>query len=477
MLKHSNISIRNKLILIQVFTSVLVLGVFLIVFIFTDIKNYKRHNAENMQSLAQIIGINSIPALQFQDAEAARQILVRLQTGNPSITHAVITDTAGKPFAEYRRRDISLLDTSISLDGESYLYKNNRLYVESIIKDNTDNVIGKVFIETEHEELYEMLASKLKVAGTLIVFALLFSLLVATIMQSYIFKRLLKLVNAMKEVGKTGKYDKTINDTGRDEISLLIKGFNELMQKVEENQQRKDEFIGIASHELKTPLTTVKGYIDLLNIKLRDETLRQYTQRATDNVNKLEKLIRELLDVSKIQSGQMQLSPEEFSLAALLDETISAIQMVSDSHRIIKEYENIPETVFADRHRIEQVLINLLTNAIKYSPGNDHIVVSLYKTYQSLVVKIRDFGKGIPKSEQKSVFERFYRSKDTSARIAGFGLGLYISKDIINRHQGEIWVESDSNGSAFFFSLPIFKKQTADDNKPANEALIKKSAD
>jgi signal transduction histidine kinase len=151
--------------------------------------------------------------------------------------------------------------------------------------------------------------------------------------------------------------------------------------------------------------------------------------------------------------------------------------MVSDSHRIIKEYENIPETVFADRHRIEQVLINLLTNAIKYSPGNDHIVVSLYKTYQSLVVRIRDFGKGIPKSEQKSVFERFYRSKDTSARIAGFGLGLYISKDIINRHQGEIWVESDSSGSAFFFSLPIFKKQIADDNKPANEALFKKPAD
>lgn len=478
MLNHSNISIRNKLILIQVFTSVLVLGVFLVVFIFTDIRNYKRHNAENMQSLAQIIGINSIPAIQFQDAEAARQILVRLQTGSPSITHAMIIDTTGKPFAEYTRRDISSLDSSfISLNGESYLYKNDRLYVESIIKDNTNQVFGKVFIETEHEELDEMLASKLQVAGTLIFFALLFSLLVATIMQSYIFKRLLKLVNTMKEVGKAGKYDKTINDTGRDEISLLINGFNELMQKVEENQQRKDEFIGIASHELKTPLTTVKGYIDLLNIKLQDETLRQYTQRATDNVNKLEKLIRELLDVSKIQSGQMQLSPEEFSLAGLLDETISAIQMVTDSHRIIKEYENIPETVFADRHRIEQVLINLLTNAIKYSPGNDHIIISLYKTYQSLVIKIRDFGKGIPKNEQKSVFERFYRSKDTSARIAGFGLGLYISKDIINRHQGEIWVESDTNGSAFFFSLPIFKKQTADDNKPTNHTLIKKSAE
>ena len=121
--------------------------------------------------------------------------------------------------------------------------------------------------------------------------------------------------------------------------------------------------------------------------------------------------------------------------------------------------------MYADRLRIEQVLNNLLSNAIKYSPDEKRIIVYSKKTPSELIVKVRDFGFGIPEEERNNIFERFYRTKDMPSSISGFGLGLYISRDIIRRHNGKIWVEPEEKGSAFSFSLPLTKVREAE---PAN---------
>ena len=296
---------------------------------------------------------------------------------------------------------------------------------------------------------------KVEVALILLLVAIGVAYIIAYVIQNYTSGRLLTLFNTMKDVGKTGDYNRTIEDKGKDEIGQLVAVFNNLMEQVKLSQQRKDEFIGIASHELKTPLTTIKGYAELLRQIEDRQPHKLYAERTVAGVEKLEGLVQDLLDVSKIQSGQLKLTMKEFNIDKLIDETIASVQMVTETHRISREDSLNDEIIAGDQQRIEQVITNLLSNAIKYSPGQNKVLVNSRKTDKELIIKIRDFGMGVPVEEQSNIFERFYRTKDTSFTITGFGLGLYICRDIIRRHNGKIWVESEEKGSAFYFSLPL----------------------
>jgi len=437
----------------QVFTSLLVLSIVFGVFIFTDINSYKQRKVESMMSLAQVIGTNSISTLQFDDPDAATQMLHDLHNVSPEIVHATIFNNRGEIFAHYSKPGLDSFRIKDILKQRKFLFSGHELFVSSAITNNNE-VIGKVYLDVELSELQQTKEYKLELAAILLIIALLFSFLVALGVQTYISKRLLKLVSTMKKVSKTGDYAEPLTDEGKDEIATLIQVFNKLMQQIKENLQKKDEFIGIASHELKTPLTTIKGYIEMLNMMEQEPTKKQFVEKAMMNVNKLERLIRDLLDVSKIQSGQLQLEMKEFNMHDLLRETVNAVQMVS-APRIILEDKLQNEIIYGDRQRIEQVLLNLLSNAIKYSPGENKVIIDSEKTDKELLIKIRDFGIGITKEEQTNIFERFYRSKNTSVHISGFGLGLYICRDIITRHYGKIWVETADRGSIFIFSLPL----------------------
>jgi signal transduction histidine kinase len=438
----------------QVFTSVLVLGIFFAVFVITDIRSFKDRKVESMLSLAQVLGNNNISTLQFQDNEEARKTLAELKNVAPEINHAGILDKNGVLFARYDKKGTGTFRIPVLLQTRSSVFTEDRLYVSYEIVNENES-LGKVILEVELGELHDIKKSRFKMAGILLIVALLFSFLVAMAVQSYISRRLLYLVNSMKEVGATGDYNKTLPDSGKDEISVLIRVFNNLLLQVKENQRRKDEFIDIASHELKTPLTSIKGYLDLLSMIEEEQPNKQFVQKALINVNKLESLIKDLLDVSKIQSGQLNLSMKTFNLDNLVDETIAAIQMVSGTHQVIRKGGFNDEVVLADRLRIEQVLTNLLSNAIKYSPGENKVIVSSIRTDKELIIQVRDFGIGVPPEEQGNIFERFYRSRDISNTISGFGLGLYICRDIIKRHKGRIWVEPEEKGSSFYFSLPL----------------------
>ena len=438
----------------QVFTSVMVLSIVFAVFVITDLRSYKQRKVDSMISLAQVIATNNISTLQFQDDDAAKQILAELHNVAPEIIHAGITDTKGNLFASYTKPGADSFHVPPVLDGKRFVFAGEELFVSSPIVNNNDT-IGQVFLQVELSELQQIKQYKYELAAILLLVALVFSFLIAVVIQSYISKRLLYLVNSMKRVSKTGDYDKPIADNGKDEISTLIKVFNKLMDHVKQSQQRKDEFIGIASHELKTPLTSIKGYMDLLNIMEDQQPKKQFVQKALENVNKLEDLIKDLLDVSKIQTGQLELNLKEFNINCLLNETIAAVQMVSANHEITRTDHLHDIIILADRQRIEQVLVNLLSNAIKYSPGEKKVIVDSKISDKKLIVKVRDFGIGIPKEEQSNIFERFYRTKSISIHISGFGLGLYICRDIIKRHSGEIWVEARDKGSAFYFSLPL----------------------
>lgn len=229
-----------------------------------------------------------------------------------------------------------------------------------------------------------------------------------------------------------------------------------------ELMNRKDEFMSIASHELKTPITSLKGMlqIGIKSISQGKPTtlIGDFLAKSLKQTDKLTYLINDLLDVTKIHSGKMQLNYTSFNLFDLLTEVISNF----DNDEVYHEIQLVSDDtikISADRHRIEQVVINFLSNAVKYSPGADKVVVevSLQGT-DELRVSVRDFGIGISSEKKDMVFDRFFRVEE-SFKFSGLGLGLFICKDIIERHHGAVGVESvEGEGSIFWFSMPFGQK-------------------
>lgn len=248
-----------------------------------------------------------------------------------------------------------------------------------------------------------------------------------------------------------------IRERKRTEAELIRKTVD--LSRSRELERKKDEFLGIASHELKTPLTSVKAYVQLLARQLEEEnaseTSKQYIKKTNNYVDKLNGLIRDLLDATRIQGGKLQLDLTEISMNDFVRDCIETMQHVSKTHRII--FEQGPDAVVnADKQRLEQVMVNLLTNAVKYSPRADKVHVTTVKTDDEFKVGVRDFGIGISEENSAKIFSRFYRVEKDSSLYPGLGLGLYISRQIIERHNGSLWVESEPDkGSVFYFTLPL----------------------
>jgi len=227
-----------------------------------------------------------------------------------------------------------------------------------------------------------------------------------------------------------------------------------------EKERHKDEFISAVSHELKTPLTSLKAFCQLLERKFTvEENIKAATMLGKMNtqINRLNVIVQDLLDVTRIEGEKIQFRQVTFQFDELLVDMIEEVQRTSATHKIVFESKQVKAAVYADRERLGQVITNLLTNAIKYSPGKDLITVSLKVSRTELTCAIKDQGMGIPAEKQKSIFERFYRIHENDlAGGAGLGLGLYICHEILKRQNGRIWVESQvGKGSTFYFTLPL----------------------
>ncbi len=244
------------------------------------------------------------------------------------------------------------------------------------------------------------------------------------------------------------------NEAGK--ISKWIGAFTDINeQKLKE--QKKDEFISIASHEMKTPLTTAKGYLELLLLTIGEEnpTPLLYAQKASNSIERLHDLVAELLDASKIQNGKLNYNISTFDFNEMLNETIENIQQGSNSHTITKHGMSV-HNIKGDKHRLQQVIINLLSNAIKYSPNANNVLVEVAEKENVLQVSVKDFGVGINKQHLDKIFDRYYRVHEHAIHFQGLGIGLYISYDIISRHGGTMWAESEAGiGSTFYFTVPI----------------------
>jgi PAS domain S-box-containing protein len=233
-------------------------------------------------------------------------------------------------------------------------------------------------------------------------------------------------------------------------------------------ERRKDEFISMASHELKTPVTSLKGFARVLQQRLSKQADTQglhYLARMDAQLNKLVDLINELLDISRIQSGKLPMRTGSVDLDSLIEEIVEMVQVTTATHHLYVE-GSTGARILADRDRLGQVFINLLTNAIKYSAENEPVVVRLspYEEGRQALVSVQDSGIGIDPVHHEKIFERFYRvSEPVESSYPGLGIGLYICGEIVARHGGRIWVESGKGqGATFFVALPqLVEDETA----------------
>lgn len=237
-------------------------------------------------------------------------------------------------------------------------------------------------------------------------------------------------------------------------------GYTIIDDITEKHQLRlqKDEFISVASHELKTPLTSLKGVLQLLNRKINGEAVItdkhiSLAQNAITYTEKLTNLVADLLNSTKIEQGQLTLNKSIFKLSDVLDECCNHI--VLEGKYYLSLHGNLSLEVFADQQKIEQVLVNLVNNSVKYAPESVEIVVRIEDLADRVKVSVIDRGKGIPAENIPNLFDRYYRVNNNGNEKSGLGLGLYISAEIIRRHGGEMGVVSEpEQGSTFWFTIP-----------------------
>ncbi|MBX3255323.1 MAG: PAS domain S-box protein [Chitinophagaceae bacterium] len=228
-----------------------------------------------------------------------------------------------------------------------------------------------------------------------------------------------------------------------------------LYQEISVQNNKKDQFISFASHELKTPLTTIKGYMQLA--EMANLPLHEFAPKVNKQIKRLEDIITELLDLSKIQAGKQDYHFERNSLGEIIQESIESTNAI---HHTI-EVQNLPEDIFVqvDREKMIQVLVNLLVNAVKYSQPQTKIIIAVLLLGDEVRLSVTDNGTGIAKEQLEHIFNQFYRAISGNNKTKGMGLGLFIAREIIQAHSGKIWAESELNkGSTFYIQFPIERR-------------------
>jgi signal transduction histidine kinase len=276
---------------------------------------------------------------------------------------------------------------------------------------------------------------------------------------------------------RSGAYDYLIKPSDVDELRATVgralerRRLRQRLVELEQLDKLKTQFLSMASHELRTPLTAVSGFMQIARRRLGrlgaatdvPQPWREEAQKADETLDmanrqakKLARLIDELLDVSRLQQGRVEMRLAEIELGDVVREVGERMKLLSKGHEIETKVEGTAPIV-ADRDRIEQVFENLVGNAIKYSPESGRIEMSLHVNGANAIVSVRDQGIGIAPAEVEKIFGLFYRSPDPRAdHVGGLGLGLYISREIVSRHHGKLWAERNPDtGTTFHVTLPL----------------------
>ena len=493
-------------------TNMLVSGAALLLacaaFIGYDLVSFRRAAVYNLSIQAQIAGSNAVSAILFDDPSSAEKTLSALQA-SPNIVSAGILTSDGRPFAAYSRTNDGKMPVLPSLDAgqdETYRFGGGAvLLVRSIVFQGKPT--GTIYIQSSMEGLYARLKLYVGISAIVLAVSLLVALLISPIVQREVAWPIVQLAEIAQLVSRDKNYSVRAEPSNtRDEISVLIDAFNGMLTQIQERdgalrkahdelelrvQERtaeletakselevyshsilrakeeveraskfKDQFLSTMSHELRTPLNAVLGFSDLLADE-RYGSLNDRQKRYVNNIHTggqhLLKLISDILDLSKIEAGRMDLAIQDVPMESAFADVLSTLKPLADKKsQVLAQNCESHLIVRADGTRLKQMLMNLAGNAIKFTPEGGRVELTAHEANGQVRVEVRDTGPGIPSEEQNHIFQAFYRLRQSGTAIEGTGLGLAITQRLAELHGGTLGLDSQpGQGSCFHFSLPV----------------------
>jgi signal transduction histidine kinase/CheY-like chemotaxis protein len=500
MIKVRDFSITKRLTIMNILVSGAALFMACAAFVAYDVVTFRQAMVHNLSIQAQITGSNSVSALLFTDPQTAQNTLSALQVA-PNIVSAGIYQPDGRPFAAYWRHDrgqISTLPAIPSGQVEVHRFENGELIVVRRIVFQGEPA-GTVYIRSDLQEMNHRLKRYAGIAGLVLLVCLIAAHLVASLFQRAVANPIVHLAEIARIVSRDKNYSIRAAATGRrDEPGILIQAFNEMLGQIEEREQAlrkahdeleqrvqertaqlasankelelqnrevqratqlKSQFLASMSHELRTPLNAIIGFSDLLAENTAGsltEKQGRFVGHVRNGARHLLQLINDILDLSKIESGLLELRCESFGVSEALPEVLSVIRPLAMAKNIRIEQLGEDASVYADRVRFKQILYNLLSNALKFTPEGGAVRVQSAIDGNLVRISVSDTGVGIRPEDQQMIFEEFRQAGETTRGVKeGTGLGLAITRRLVERQGGTIHVTSAlGKGSCFNFTLP-----------------------
>ena len=371
-------------------------------------------------------------------------------------------------YSVYAKENWATISDTILDKGEDYLiYETEGNYYTpvitcalTIIRGSTN--VGAIYIHGQVQGIRQTISIIRYTSAATCMLGILIALLVSFLVSRKITKPLYEMNEAAKQLAK-GDFDQQIEVTDSGEIGQLTETFNSMASALKRYEDTRQSFIGNVSHELKSPLTSIQGFIQgILDGTISSDEQQAYLEIVLSETKRMNSLIMDLLDLVKIESDQMVINKTEWDANELIRRClINFINKIEERH--IELTVDIPEEktmVLADQDRITQVITNLLDNAVKFCNDNGSIKVWTYETEDKLNISISNTGRTIPEEDMQYIFDRFFKvDKAHNRKIPGTGIGLSIVKEIINRHDEEIWANSKPGvGTVFTFTLALADK-------------------
>ena len=342
------------------------------------------------------------------------------------------------------------------------LYEDARYIVTiPILSEDSTSAAGIVIVSAPMESTNRILDKIFNIFLSAATFVVLIAVLAVSLFARNQSRPLKDMANAAYAFGHGNLNARVkVYDSYSEEVEELALAFNNMASLLEKSEYQRQEFVANVSHELKTPMTTIGGFIDgILDGTIEQEKEQQYLKVVSDEVKRLSRLVTGMLNMSKIEAGELELKPVKFDISEMLFMTHLSFEQVIDGKYIeIRGLDTMqPNPITADKDMINQVVYNLVDNAVKFTPEAGYIEVSSKSDAEKVILKVKNSGKGIPSEEIGKIFERFYKiDKSRSYDVKGAGMGLYIVKTIIELHGGNIVARSEQGQYAeFIFQLPL----------------------